>query len=193
MAGGGGGADRNRWLVSYADFITLMMVFFVVLYASARLDAQRFARVAASLRRGFGTQVAPLPGDGSGPVPGGAPGGAVPAPLSGEGGAGLPEFAATLAARGGVPENEPPPEPPPTPSAPEREAEKAPAQPERPGKEEPPPPPRESPAPAPQAPHTEAAPPPAGRAPEPPPPPAPPAPAEAPPGPRGGDTGPGDP
>ena len=31
-------ASHERWLVSYADFITLMFAFFVVLYASATAD-----------------------------------------------------------------------------------------------------------------------------------------------------------
>ena len=29
---------RDRWLVSYADFITLLFAFFVVLFASAQQD-----------------------------------------------------------------------------------------------------------------------------------------------------------
>jgi len=32
---------RDRWILSYADFITLLLALFVVLYASARLDADR--------------------------------------------------------------------------------------------------------------------------------------------------------
>ena len=32
---------RDRWILSYADFITLLLALFVVLYASARLDAER--------------------------------------------------------------------------------------------------------------------------------------------------------
>ena len=30
--------NHERWLVSYADFITLLFAFFVVLYASAQVD-----------------------------------------------------------------------------------------------------------------------------------------------------------
>ena len=32
-------ANHERWLVSYADFITLMFAFFVVLYASSQIFA----------------------------------------------------------------------------------------------------------------------------------------------------------
>ncbi len=32
---------RDRWLLSYADFLTLLLALFVVLYASARVDAEK--------------------------------------------------------------------------------------------------------------------------------------------------------
>lgn len=47
----GGG---ERWLVSYADFITLLMVLFVVLYSMGQTDVQRYKQLAESLRQGFG-------------------------------------------------------------------------------------------------------------------------------------------
>src|SRR4051812_26284932 len=34
-------ANHERWLVSYADFITLMFAFFVVMYASSQADKER--------------------------------------------------------------------------------------------------------------------------------------------------------
>ena len=34
-------ANHERWLVSYADFITLMFAFFVVLYASSQTDIRK--------------------------------------------------------------------------------------------------------------------------------------------------------
>lgn len=46
-------ANHERWLVSYADFITLLFAFFVVLYASAQVDAKKMARVAAAIQGGF--------------------------------------------------------------------------------------------------------------------------------------------
>lgn len=44
-----GGGGMERWLISYADFITLLMVFFVVLYAMSQVDAQKYAAMANSL------------------------------------------------------------------------------------------------------------------------------------------------
>jgi len=52
MSHGGGGGDR--WLVSYADFITLLMVLFVVLYSMGQTDVQRYKALAESLHRAFG-------------------------------------------------------------------------------------------------------------------------------------------
>ncbi len=49
---GGGGSER--WLVSYADFITLLMVLFVVLYSMSQVDIQRYKQLAQSLSVAFG-------------------------------------------------------------------------------------------------------------------------------------------
>jgi len=40
--------NHERWLISYADFITLLFAFFVVMFASSRLDRKKIAIVAAS-------------------------------------------------------------------------------------------------------------------------------------------------
>ncbi len=45
--------SHERWLVSYADFITLMFAFFVVLYASATANQKKQAQVAASINAAF--------------------------------------------------------------------------------------------------------------------------------------------
>ncbi len=47
------GASHERWLVSYADFITLMFAFFVVLYASAQADQKKQAEMAQSIDTAF--------------------------------------------------------------------------------------------------------------------------------------------
>ena len=46
-------ANHERWLVSYADFITLLFAFFVVLYASSKADKKKAAQVAASIKGAF--------------------------------------------------------------------------------------------------------------------------------------------
>lgn len=46
---GEGGGGMERWLLSYADFITLLMVFFVVMYAMSRIDTQKYSAMANSL------------------------------------------------------------------------------------------------------------------------------------------------
>ncbi len=54
---GPGGAhhrvSRDRWLVSYADFITLLFAFFATLYAVSRVDAQRLTAVSEALQDAF--------------------------------------------------------------------------------------------------------------------------------------------
>jgi chemotaxis protein MotB len=43
--------NGERWLLTYSDLITLLMIFFVVLYSMSKVDAQRFAAVAESLNK----------------------------------------------------------------------------------------------------------------------------------------------
>ena len=45
--------NLERWLVSYADFITLLFATFVVLYALAQVDAVDFAKLEESLKHAF--------------------------------------------------------------------------------------------------------------------------------------------
>ena len=55
--------NQDRWLVSYADFITLMFAFFVVMFASSQADRAKVKRVAESVTRaleqGVGAKVKP--------------------------------------------------------------------------------------------------------------------------------------
>lgn len=44
---------HERWLVSYADFITLLFAFFVVLFASARADEKKQAEVSQAIDSAF--------------------------------------------------------------------------------------------------------------------------------------------
>lgn len=49
-------AGMMRWLLTYADLITLLLAFFVVMYGSSRVDVQRWQQVSQSLRAAFGIQ-----------------------------------------------------------------------------------------------------------------------------------------
>ena len=46
-------ANHERWLVSYADFITLLFAFFVVLYASSQVDQRKVRRLAMAIQVAF--------------------------------------------------------------------------------------------------------------------------------------------
>jgi chemotaxis protein MotB len=45
--------SRDRWLVSYADFMTLLFAFFATMYAISSVDAQKFSTVAHALQAVF--------------------------------------------------------------------------------------------------------------------------------------------
>jgi chemotaxis protein MotB len=45
--------SQDRWLVSYADFITLLFAFFVVLYASSQVDKRKIGKLALSIQVAF--------------------------------------------------------------------------------------------------------------------------------------------
>src|ERR1700681_2947298 len=46
-------SNHERWLVSYADFITLLFAFFVVLYASSQVDKRKVGRLAMAIQVAF--------------------------------------------------------------------------------------------------------------------------------------------
>ena len=45
--------NHERWLVSYADFITLLFAFFVVLFASSQSDKKKQTQLAAAMQSAF--------------------------------------------------------------------------------------------------------------------------------------------
>ncbi len=47
--GGHGNSGTERWLLTYADMITLLMIFFIVLYAFSKQDAAKYQALALSL------------------------------------------------------------------------------------------------------------------------------------------------
>jgi chemotaxis protein MotB len=68
--------SHERWLVSYADFITLLFAFFTTLYAISTVDAQKMGKMVTSMRASFdspmlepvikSTSANPPSGEGSG-------------------------------------------------------------------------------------------------------------------------------
>ena len=50
--------SHERWLVTYADMLTLLMVLFVVLFAMSSIDTKKFEQLAAGLKAGFGAATA---------------------------------------------------------------------------------------------------------------------------------------
>lgn len=58
--------NSERWLLSYADFITLLMIFFVVLYSMSNLDNKKYQQIAAGLNKAMGGGGATLIGKDAG-------------------------------------------------------------------------------------------------------------------------------
>jgi len=46
-------ANHERWLVSYADFITLLFAFFVVMFASSQVDQRKVGKLALAVQVAF--------------------------------------------------------------------------------------------------------------------------------------------
>ena len=46
--------NNDRWLLTYADMITLLMAFFIMMYSMSVLNLSRFREAAFSIRSGFG-------------------------------------------------------------------------------------------------------------------------------------------
>lgn len=73
--------NAERWLLTYADLITLLLGLFVILYASAQVDQKKFVAMMTAFGKIFK--------GGSGLMAGGAGGaGIMPLPLPGKGGSG---------------------------------------------------------------------------------------------------------
>lgn len=46
--------NKERWLLTYSDLITLLMIFFVVMYALSSINAKKFQAIAMSLSNAMG-------------------------------------------------------------------------------------------------------------------------------------------
>jgi chemotaxis protein MotB len=49
----GGGDDANRWLTTYGDVVTLLLAFFVLLFAMSEIDEERFEQLVAGFQQPF--------------------------------------------------------------------------------------------------------------------------------------------
>jgi chemotaxis protein MotB len=88
-------SNHERWLVSYADFITLLFAFFTTLYAISTVDQKKAGSLVYSMRSAFSTAFFPAdkPQDGAGAA------GTHPAPVVAmDGGGGKPDSDGAAAA-----------------------------------------------------------------------------------------------
>ncbi|MDF2723121.1 MAG: flagellar motor protein [Paenibacillus sp.] len=46
-------SSNERWLITYADLITLLMIFFVIMYAMSKVDVNKYETLAAALQMQF--------------------------------------------------------------------------------------------------------------------------------------------
>ena len=54
--------SHERWLVSYADFMTLLFALFTVLYASSSVDARKMSTVVEAMQQVFSGPAEPSAG-----------------------------------------------------------------------------------------------------------------------------------
>jgi chemotaxis protein MotB len=93
-------ANHERWMVSYADFVTLLFAVFATMYALSVVDAKKFSAMAASLQEAFRDTRVVLPGAGGSIVIAELPGsGAEKSPTPGVAEVGLGEVRSQLQVR----------------------------------------------------------------------------------------------
>ena len=56
--------NHERWLVSYADFVTLLFAFFVVMFAVSQVDTKKLGHFSESFSKASGIDIFPLAGQG---------------------------------------------------------------------------------------------------------------------------------
>ncbi|CAM2936652.1 flagellar motor protein MotB [Paenibacillus sediminis] len=47
------GDSKDRWLITYADLITLLLIFFILMFAMSRIDAEKYKVITRSLQHTF--------------------------------------------------------------------------------------------------------------------------------------------
>jgi len=50
----GKGSNREKWVLPYADFVTVLLCFFIVMYSLSSVDAEKFAALARALQHSLG-------------------------------------------------------------------------------------------------------------------------------------------
>ena len=53
--------ETAGWITTYADLVTLLLVFFVLLFSISSLDLQKFQAIAAEMQKSFGNPTAVIP------------------------------------------------------------------------------------------------------------------------------------
>jgi chemotaxis protein MotB len=48
------GGSEERWLLTYADLITLLLAFFIIMYSTSKADLEKFGQLAKSFQATFG-------------------------------------------------------------------------------------------------------------------------------------------
>ncbi len=62
--------NHERWMVTYADMLTLLLVLFIVLYAISSVNTTKFIQLKSSLSSAFGNGPSPVINGGNGPIDG---------------------------------------------------------------------------------------------------------------------------
>lgn len=62
--------NHEAWVIPYADMLTLLMVMFLALFATGRVDMEKFKKLAENLKQDFGgnTEMVSMEGGGSGDI-----------------------------------------------------------------------------------------------------------------------------
>lgn len=62
--------NNERWLITYSDLITLLLIFFIVMYTLSKVDAAKYQAIAASLSKSMGGSQSIMESGGPSVVPG---------------------------------------------------------------------------------------------------------------------------
>lgn len=62
--------NNERWLITYSDLITLLLIFFIVMYTLSKVDAAKYQAIASSLSKSMGGSQSIMESGGPAIVPG---------------------------------------------------------------------------------------------------------------------------